>query len=80
MSVRLVFRPEASDEISEAYAWYELQRAGLGDEFLQVVGKSWTVSGRARKSTPAYIAMCGAARPGAFPMASATGWRRTALS
>ncbi len=26
-------RPEALDELSEAWAWYEAQRAGLGDEF-----------------------------------------------
>jgi toxin ParE1/3/4 len=31
LPVRL--RPEALDELSEAWAWYEAQRDGLGDEF-----------------------------------------------
>jgi plasmid stabilization system protein ParE len=32
---RVLFRPGAAAELDEAYKWYELQRAGLGDEFLQ---------------------------------------------
>ena len=30
----LIVRPEAEEEIREAYLWYEKQRAGLGDDFL----------------------------------------------
>ncbi|HEY0513653.1 MAG TPA: type II toxin-antitoxin system RelE/ParE family toxin [Thermoanaerobaculia bacterium] len=30
----LSIRPEAEIEIQEAHNWYELQRQGLGDEFL----------------------------------------------
>jgi plasmid stabilization system protein ParE len=37
MSLPLVFRPEARDEIDEAYAWYERQRPGLGEGFLSAV-------------------------------------------
>jgi len=36
----VVVRPEAEAELHEAYAWYEAQRTGLGDEFLQCAGAS----------------------------------------
>lgn len=32
---RVLFRPAAAGELDEAHRWYELERAGLGDEFLQ---------------------------------------------
>jgi plasmid stabilization system protein ParE len=31
--VKIVFRPEAQDDIREAAAWYERERSGLGLEF-----------------------------------------------
>ncbi len=31
------FRPEASDDVAEAYAWYEARDPGLGEEFLRAV-------------------------------------------
>jgi plasmid stabilization system protein ParE len=34
MSHRVVIRPAAESELSEAYQWYETQRQGLGSEFL----------------------------------------------
>ena len=37
MSLPLVFRPEVQEDLDEAWAWYEKQRAGLGDEFLEEV-------------------------------------------
>ena len=37
MSLPLVFRPEVQDDVDEAWAWYEKQRTGLGDEFLDEV-------------------------------------------
>lgn len=37
MTRELVFRPEAEIELREAYAWYEAQRPGLGDELLLCV-------------------------------------------
>ena len=33
----VVFRPAAASDIEEAFLWYEAQRLGLGDEFLQAV-------------------------------------------
>jgi plasmid stabilization system protein ParE len=32
---RLIIRPEARLEMAQAAAWYERQRPGLGEEFLQ---------------------------------------------
>ncbi len=37
MSRPLVFQAGVRDEIDEAYAWYESQRTGLGEEFLTEV-------------------------------------------
>jgi len=37
MSLPLVYRVEVRDELDEAYAWYEEQRSGLGEEFLAEV-------------------------------------------
>ena len=37
MSRALIIRPEAEADIEEAQAWYEQQREGLGDRFLQTV-------------------------------------------
>lgn len=37
MSVPVVLRPEAQDELDDAYAWYERQRMGLGEQFLSAV-------------------------------------------
>ena len=33
MTCRIVFRPAARHDFSEAFAWYEEQRAGLGGRF-----------------------------------------------
>jgi plasmid stabilization system protein ParE len=30
----LIIQPDAESDLAEAYAWYELQRPGLGDDFL----------------------------------------------
>ena len=32
-----VFRPAAAADVQEAYRWYEIQRVGLGEEFLGAV-------------------------------------------
>ena len=37
MPGELIIAPEAEEDISEACAWYELQRTGLGEEFLSCV-------------------------------------------
>jgi toxin ParE1/3/4 len=38
MSWNLIVRPEAEQDITEVYDWYEEQRKGLGDEFLLEIG------------------------------------------
>ncbi len=37
MNYVLAFRPEVRDELNKAYGWYESQKPGLGDEFLDCV-------------------------------------------
>lgn len=37
MSLKVHFKPAALAEIESAHAWYELQAAGLGAEFLRRV-------------------------------------------
>ena len=37
MAARLVFAAEAELDVSEAYAWYETRRPGLGENFLSSV-------------------------------------------
>ena len=37
MSYRVHLRPDAETDIEEAAKWYEKQREGLGDEFLDEV-------------------------------------------
>ena len=37
MKYRLIIRPEAEADLSQAYDWYESQLTGLGSEFLLVV-------------------------------------------
>lgn len=37
MSLPVVFLPEAEDDIVAACAWYDEQRAGLGDQFLEAL-------------------------------------------
>jgi plasmid stabilization system protein ParE len=37
MAAELIIAPEAQQDLDEAYAWYEKQRAGLGEDFLTSV-------------------------------------------
>ena len=37
MAAELTLAPEAEQDIAEAYAWYEAQRTGLGEDFLSSV-------------------------------------------
>lgn len=37
MKFRIQLQTEALVEMQEAYYWYETQRAGLGDEFIEEV-------------------------------------------
>ena len=40
MNYVLVFRLEVQEELNEAYSWYESQKPGLGDEFLDCVNET----------------------------------------
>lgn len=40
MKYQLIFREEVREEIASAYNWYENQRVGLGDEFLEEIDKA----------------------------------------
>lgn len=40
MAADLVIAPEAAADLDEAYAWYETQRAGRGEDFLTRVEAS----------------------------------------
>ncbi len=37
MAAELIISPEVEQDLAEAYAWYEDQRFGLGEEFLNCV-------------------------------------------
>jgi hypothetical protein len=37
MTVELIIAPEVEQDLTEAYAWYEAQRIGLGEDFLSSV-------------------------------------------
>ncbi len=37
MSMPAAYLPEAEDDVDTAYAWYEQQRGGLGDQFLDAL-------------------------------------------
>jgi len=37
VSLPIIFRPEALDDLAEAFQWHETQRSGLGAEFMAAV-------------------------------------------
>ncbi len=51
MSYHLIFREEVMEEIESAYSWYEIQRIGLGDEFLEELGDAFSLL----QSNPQYF-------------------------
>lgn len=44
MTFELIVRPEAEQDIEEAFEWYENQSAGLGEEFVLAVRSSIKLS------------------------------------
>ncbi len=46
MKYSIIFRPEAEEELKEAFFWYEDKRAGLGDDFLSHVDEGLRFIGR----------------------------------
>ena len=77
MSVSVEFHPLAADEISWAEDWYERQRVGLGERFLEVVEATVTRASRSpRTGTPVVVDQQGSVRVrkmsvGGFPWALA---------
>lgn len=41
MTIKLVVQPEAGADLAQAYDWYEAQRPGLGQEFLEAVDRTF---------------------------------------
>lgn len=37
MIEQLIYAPEASEDVGEAYLWYENREPGLGEDFLRVL-------------------------------------------
>ena len=35
---RIIYTPEAENDVAEAYGWYESREPGLGEEFLRCIG------------------------------------------
>ena len=52
MSKRVIVEPEAEADLAEAYAWYDEQRAGLGDDFLLCIEAAIEAIGERPKSFP----------------------------
>ena len=46
MKYRVIVRPEAEDDLKEAYSWYEEKRIGLGYDFLLQVDAGLNFIGR----------------------------------
>lgn len=40
---KIIYRPEAVSDVQTAFDWYERQRQGLGDEFLEELRESEAV-------------------------------------
>ncbi len=52
MNTRLRIEPEAEADIEQAFAWYESQRVGLGDEFLLSLEAVLAAADRSPESFP----------------------------
>ena len=46
MAAELILAPEAEQDVTEAYVWYEGRRAGLGEEFLSSLDACMASIGR----------------------------------
>jgi hypothetical protein len=51
------FRPAAAAELDEAYRWYERERSGLGDEFLQAARSMLELIGSKPLTCPVVAAL-----------------------
>ena len=50
MAAEVIYPPEAEDDISKAYAWYEDRAPGLGEEFLRAVDACISAIARSPKA------------------------------
>ena len=55
MKYRLIIRPEAEDDLKEAYSWYEDKRQGLGHDFLLHVAAGLNFIKKKSQHSPARI-------------------------
>ncbi len=67
MSLPLVFHPEVDGEVDEAYAWYERQRSGLGEDFLAAVEEILLQIGSLPRAHPTIYRNVRRAAPKRFP-------------
>jgi len=52
LSRPFIVRPEAEQDLADAFAWYEGQAAGLGDEFLRSVDAAFALIQRHAAAYP----------------------------
>lgn len=52
MTLEVRLRPEARDELREAWIWYEDRRPGLGDDFLICVEAAFAAAARSPELDP----------------------------
>lgn len=50
-----LLRPDAEAELLAAWAWYEAQRSGLGDEFVACVEAALAIAARAPNAYPLIV-------------------------
>jgi hypothetical protein len=63
LSLAVIFRPAAEQEIREAHAWYEEKHPGLGDAFVSEVEQA---AGRVRERPELYAEVHGPIRRALF--------------
>jgi plasmid stabilization system protein ParE len=54
VSWRVIIRPNAEADLREAQLWYNSQRLGLGDEFLNEIGRAVHFLGEQPERRPIY--------------------------
>lgn len=52
MNYRLIVRPEAEEDIKDAFEWYESQSAGLGTDFVKSVDDALDMTARTPELYP----------------------------
>jgi plasmid stabilization system protein ParE len=67
MNLPLVFHPDVKGEVDEAYRWYEQQRPGLGDDFLEALDEVFARLEHAAEAHQVIYRDVRQARPRRFP-------------